>query len=56
VLEFSRVDAAPETGDLAHILRKLKIWWIEIHPSFLIATVVLILPGGLIGWSKTGMI
>lgn len=56
VLEFSERREEPGPGALAQLARKSKIWWMELRPSFLLASLTPLLLGGLIGWSKTGQL
>ena len=52
VLDFP--EKKKERGDLepALLVRKLKIWWMELRPSFLLASIVPILLGAFVAWSK----
>ena len=55
VLDFQDRRFDSSHRDLALLLRKLKIWWMELRPSFLIATLIPLLLGGFVAWNKTGM-
>lgn len=56
VLEFPEREAEIKLEELALLWRKLKIWWMELRPSFLIATLIPILLGTFIAWAKTGVL
>ena len=54
VIAFPKQKTEAEWSELKLLGGKLKVWWIEMRPSFLIATVVPILLGAAIAWSQTG--
>lgn len=56
VLEFHEQEAEVGLGELALLYRKLKIWWMELRPSFLVATLIPLLLGAVIAWAKTGVL
>ncbi|MFQ6118075.1 MAG: 1,4-dihydroxy-2-naphthoate octaprenyltransferase, partial [Candidatus Bipolaricaulia bacterium] len=54
VFEFREREAEVGLGEPALLYRKLKIWWMELRPSFLIATLIPLLLGAVIAWANTG--
>jgi len=56
VLEFPEREAEVGEGDLALLSRKVKIWWMELRPSFLIATLIPLLLGAAIAWAERGVL
>ena len=55
VLDFPAHKDITDRGVLSLFYRKLAIWWMELRPSFLVATLIPLLIGALVAWSKTGV-
>ena len=56
VLDFPAHKDITDRGVLSLLYRKLAIWWMELRPSFLIATLIPLLLGALVAWAKTGVL
>jgi len=55
VLEFRERQAEASEGELVLLYQKLKIWWMELRPSFLLATLIPLMLGTIIAWAQRGV-